>query len=172
MALVIMRFWVTLIAFEQCMHIEQRPVNGKQTAMSSVTEIILDAAFMQDRIAVPPTSSDLERLLAILKERTYGTLYLMTSGDRFLMVGVAGRVWLARISRGPDEPWVLSNPPCNGRSGATFDCGNTPTRIEARFTCRRSDAILACREFFLAPEATPSGSWIGEWSGLSVHKPA
>ena len=136
--------------------------------MSAVREIILDATRLHSRAVAPATSSDLERLLATLKERKSGTLYLTTATDRYFMIGVASRVWLAHISRGADEPLWLSDPPPNGRSSATFDCGQTPTKIEARFTCRAPAAILACREFFLAPEAIPPGNWVGEWSGLPI----
>ena len=117
--------------------------------MSTVREIILDATRLQGRVVAPATSSDLERLLATLKQRKSGTLYLMTATDCFFLMGVASRVWLAHICRRGDEPLWLSDPPRNGRSSATFDCGQTPTKIEARFTCRAAAAILACREFFL-----------------------
>jgi hypothetical protein len=137
--------------------------------MSTVREIILDATRLHGRVVAPATSSDLERLLATLKERKSGTLYLKTARECFFMIGVASRVWQAHLCRGGDDPLWLSDPPRNGRRGATFDCGGTPTKIEARFTCRPPAAILACREFFLAPEAIPPGNWVGEWSGLPIR---
>ena len=130
--------------------------------MIAVSEVVLDGTRSFDRIVVEPAAVELERLLALLKDRRSGTLYLMTPGDRFFRLGVTSHVWMAGLCGGPDEPLWLSNPPRNGRGGATFDCGGTPTRIEARFTCRESDAIPACRAFFQDPDAAPPGNWIGE----------
>ena len=59
----------------------------------------------------------------------------------------------------------------NGRTSATFDCGGTPTKIQAKLTYRTSDAVRACREFFLAPEAIPTGNWISEYTGLPIGVP-
>lgn len=133
--------------------------------MDKITSIILDAARSHERVSIPtPSSSDLERLLSTLKERCLGTLYLFTARENYLVVGVASRVWLAHIFRGPEEPLWLSNPAQNGRTRATFDFARTPTPIEARFTCRLPDAIASCRSFFLAPQELPSGNWIGEWT--------
>jgi hypothetical protein len=68
--------------------------------MSTVTEIILDATRLHGRVVAAATSSDLERLLATLKQRKSGTLYLKAATDRFFMMGVVSRVWLAHICRG------------------------------------------------------------------------
>jgi hypothetical protein len=134
--------------------------------MSAITEIILDATWKAGRIVAPPTSGELDRLLTTLKQRRSGTLYLKTPGDRFFMMGVASRVWLAHIYSDTLGSLWLSNPAPNGRSRATFDCGGTPTKIQANLTCRAKDALRACREFFRAPEAIPTGNWINENSGL------
>lgn len=134
--------------------------------MSAITEIILDATRKESRIVAPPTSSELDRLLTTLKQRRSGTLYLMTPGDRFFIVGLASRVWLAHIYSDTLGSLWLSNPPPDGRSRATFDFGGTPTRIQSDLTCRAGDAVRACREFFLAPDAIPAGNWINENSGL------
>src|SRR5271166_4323560 len=114
--------------------------------MSAITEIILDATRKDSRIVTPPTSSELDRLLATLKQRRSGTLYLMTPGDRFFMMGVASRVWLAHIYSDTLGSLWMSNPPPTGRDNATFDCGGTPTKIQAKLTCRAGDAVRACRE--------------------------
>src|SRR5262249_12373559 len=134
--------------------------------MSAITAIILDATRKDSRIVTPPICSELDRLLATLKQRRSGTLYLMTQGDRFFMMGVASRVWSANIYSDPLGSLWLSNPPANSRRNATFDCGGTPTKIEGNLTCRSGDAVRACREFFLAPETIPTGNWINEYSGL------
>ncbi len=136
--------------------------------MSALTEIILDGTRMHGRVVAPPTPGELERLVATLRQRRRGTLYLMTAGDRFFMTGVASRVWLAHIYGDALGSLWLSNPPLNSRSSATFDCGGTPTRIQAMLMCRASDAVRVCREFFLDPETIPSGNWINEYSGLPV----
>lgn len=136
--------------------------------MSTLTEMILDATWEHGRLVAPPTSDELDRLVTTLKQRRSGTLYLMTAGNRFFMAGVASRVWIAHIyTEAYDSLW-LSNPPRNGRSHVTFDCGRTPTKIGGNLTCRPSDAIRACREFFLAPAALPSGNWISEYSGPPI----
>jgi hypothetical protein len=136
--------------------------------MSTLTEIILDGTWEHGRVVTPPTPGELERLLATLKQRRRGTLYLMATGQRFFMMGVASRVRLAHIYSDALGSLWLSNPPPNGRSSATFDCGGTPTKIQAKLTCRASDAVRACQEFFLAPETIPTGSWINEYTELPV----
>jgi hypothetical protein len=136
--------------------------------MSVLTEIRLDATWKHGRIVAPPTSGELDRLLAKLRQRRSGTLYLMTSGDRYFVMGVASRVGLAHIYSNALGSLWLSNPQPNDRSSAMFDCGGTPTKIQANLTCRAGDAVLACREFFLAPEAIPTGNWINGYSGLPV----
>jgi hypothetical protein len=136
--------------------------------MMTLTEIGLDATWEHGRVVAPPTPDELERLLATLKQRKRGTLYLKTAGDRLFLMGVASRVWLAHIYDDSLGSLWLSNPPLNGRISATFDCGGTPTKIQAKLTCRTSDAVRACREFFLAPAAIPTGNWINEYTGLPI----
>lgn len=140
--------------------------------MMTLTEIILDATCEHGRVVAPPTPGELERLLSTVKQRKRGTLYLMTTGDRYFMTGVTFGVWLAHICDNPLGSLWLSNPPSNGRSSATFDCGRTPTKIQAILTCRTSDATRACWEFYRDPEATPSGNWINEYTGLPIGGPA
>ena len=140
--------------------------------MRNLTEIILDGTWEHAKVVAPPTPGELERLLATLKQRRRGTLYLKTAGDRLFMTGVSSRVWLAHIYDDILGSLWLSNPPSNGRSNATFDCGGTPTKIRATWTCRASDATRACWEFYRDPEAIPTGNWINEYTGLPIGGPA
>jgi hypothetical protein len=127
-----------------------------------VDELTLDAAGPHDRQSCPsPTSDDVKRYFHVLKDRQEGTLYLLKSKTRYLVVGVQDGIWLAHLYTG-DSLWIANQQKPDDEP-VEFNFANTDTTIPARFTCAESDALRALESCLEKPDAQPSRNWVSEY---------